>query len=484
MVKYGKEFRKNQFNDWKEKYFNYKEKKQIIKKYLKLRVDLPQDEENITLREQLAKWSVEFEEIIDKDIKKVYIFFSNKEKVLYKKINEYLHMKEDYPNFELGDFLNHYKQLKELSELSLNLSNFIYFNLKAVIKILKKFDKKIITPQHKDLYMRINYIQAKIEEQNSDILYLIKFKMIDEVNVILEDLINTLMKEFKSNKNKLGEEQENDNENKLIEEVPGIKEATAIIKQNHDQIKKNIQAIDKVSAMVTKLFLPWKNFLRISSDVGSKFIQIQRENSINESMSSLRSQSIIQSISISRESKWNIYIVLFHGFLYMYSFSVIIPTYTSIVSYFDDIIGDNNYEKQSIYWGILMMMAPLGTLINYVYETFLFKKSTKNPIIISCIGLIIGNVLYVIAPKLNVVVLLFVGRFICGLFNLRTHNKMYIINFLLKKDVSFYLTMFHTTSTLGLGCGFIVNSGLLFIENNNPLFNKCTIGSIITVCFL
>ena len=481
MVKYGKEFRKNQFNDWKEKYFNYKEKKQIIKKYLKLRVDLPQDEENITLREQLAKWSVEFEEIIDKDIKKVYIFFSNKEKVLYKKINEYLHMKEDYPNFELGDFLNHYKQLKELSELSLNLSNFIYFNLKAVIKILKKFDKKIITPQHKDLYMRINYIQAKIEEQNSDILYLIKFKMIDEVNVILEDLINTLMKEFKSNKNKLGEEQENDNENKLIEEVPGIKEATAIIKQNHDQIKKNIQAIDKVSAMVTKLFLPWKNFLRISSDVGSKFIQIQRENSINESMSSLRSQSIIQSISISRESKWNIYIVLFHGFLYMYSFSVIIPTYTSIVSYFDDIIGDNNYEKQSIYWGILMMMAPLGTLINYVYETFLFKKSTKNPIIISCIGLIIGNVLYVIAPKLNVVVLLFVGRFICGLFNLRTHNKMYIINFLLQKDVSFYLTMFHTTSILGLGCGFIINSGLLSIDSSNLLFNKSTIGSIITV---
>ena len=481
MVKYGKEFRKNQFNDWKEKYFNYKEKKQIIKKYLKLRVDLPQDEENITLREQLAKWSVEFEEIIDKDIKKVYIFFSNKEKVLYKKINEYLHMKEDYPNFELGDFLNHYKQLKELSELSLNLSNFIYFNLKAVIKILKKFDKKIITPQHKDLYMRINYIQAKIEEQNSDILYLIKFKMIDEVNVILEDLINTLMKEFKSNKNKLGEEQENDNENKLIEEVPGIKEATAIIKQNHDQIKKNIQAIDKVSAMVTKLFLPWKNFLRISSDVGSKFIQIQRENSINESMSSFRSQSIIQSISISRESKWNIYIVLFHGFLYMYSFSVIIPTYTSIVSYFDDIIGDNNYEKQSIYWGILMMMAPLGTLINYVYETFLFKKSTKNPIIISCIGLIIGNVLYVIAPKLNVVVLLFVGRFICGLFNLRTHNKMYIINFLLQKDVSFYLTMFHSTSTLGLGCGFIINSGLLSIDSSNLLFNKSTIGSIITV---
>ena len=483
MVKYGKEFRKNQFNDWKEKYFDYKAQKQIIKKYLKMRVDIPQDDETITLREQLSKWSVEFEENLDKDIKKVYIFFSNKEKVLYKKINEYLHIKEDYPNFELGDFLNHYKQLKELSELSLNLSNFIFFNLKAVIKILKKYDKKIITPQHKDLYIRINYIQTKIEEQNSDILYLIKFKMIDEVNVILEDLINSLMKEFKSNKSRLGDEQENDNENRLIEEVPGIKEATNIIKQNHDQIKKNIQAIDKVSAMVTRLFLPWKNFLRISSDVGSKFMQIQRENSINESMSSARNPSIIQSIIISKESKYNIYIVLFHGFLYMYSFSVIIPTYTSIFSFFKEnntSENDQNIENP-IYWGILMMMAPLGTLINYLYETFLFKRSTKKPIIISCIGLIGGNILYIIAPKLKVVALLFVGRFICGLFNLRTHNKMYIINFLLKKDVSFYLTMFHTTSTVGLGCGFIINSGLLFIENNNPLFNKCTIGSIITV---
>ena len=58
---------------------------------------------------------------------------------------------------------------------------------------------------------------------------------------------------------------------------------------------------------------------------------------------------------------------------------------------------------------------------------------------------------------------------------------MYIINFLLQKDVSFYLTMFHTTSTLGLGCGFIINSGLLFVDSNNLLFNKSTIGSVITV---
>ena len=36
------------------------------------------------------------------------------------------------------------------------------------------FDKKVITPKNKDYQIRMNYIQTKIEEQNSDILYLIK----------------------------------------------------------------------------------------------------------------------------------------------------------------------------------------------------------------------------------------------------------------------------------------------------------------------
>ena len=39
MVKYGKEFRKNQKSDWKDKYFNYKAQKQLIKKYIKNKED-------------------------------------------------------------------------------------------------------------------------------------------------------------------------------------------------------------------------------------------------------------------------------------------------------------------------------------------------------------------------------------------------------------------------------------------------------------
>ena len=389
-----------------------------------------------------------------------------------------MHAKDYYEKLDLFAFVNEFKKLKETSELSLKLSNFIYYNLNAVLKILKKFDKKIITQKYKDYKIRFNYIQTKIEEQNSDILYLIKFKMIDEVNVILENLINDLMKEFKSNKDILEEDnqEKNDAENKLIEEVPDIKDATKIIKDSYDSIKDNIQKIDKISANVQTIFIEWKDFLKLSTDINSKFLQINRESSVKESRVSERTQSIAQVMGFSKVSKHNIYIILTHGFLYMFSFSVIIPTsYLYLYNF--------NHKKNLIYWAILMVMAPLGTLFNYLYEAFLFKKSTKTPLIFSCIGLIVGNLLYAISGKANVKALTCVGRFICGLFNLRTHNKMYIINFLTKKDVSFYLTMFHTASILGLGFGFLINVGLLHIELDNQFFNKYTIGSIISIAF-
>ena len=476
MVKYGKEFRKNQNIEWVEKYFDYKGKKKMIKEYLQKRESLNIDE--VSFLNELEKWSKDFEENISKDVKKAYIFYTNKERALYKNINESLHVKDYYEKLDLFAFVNEFKKLKETSELSLKLSNFIYYNLNAVLKILKKFDKKIITQKYKDYKIRFNYIQTKIEEQNSDILYLIKFKMIDEVNVILENLINDLMKEFKSNKDILEEDnqEKNDAENKLIEEVPDIKDATKIIKDSYDSIKDNIQKIDKISANVQTIFIEWKDFLKLSTDINSKFLQINRESSVKESRVSERTQSIAQVMGFSKVSKHNIYIILTHGFLYMFSFSVIIPTsYLYLYNF--------NHKKNLIYWAILMVMAPLGTLFNYLYEAFLFKKSTKTPLIFSCIGLIVGNLLYAISGKANVKALTCVGRFICGLFNLRTHNKMYIINFLTKKDVSFYLTMFHTASILGLGFGFLINVGLLHIELDNQFFNKYTIGSIISIAF-
>lgn len=112
-----------------------------------------------------------------------------------------------------------------------------------------------------------------------------------------------------------------------------------------------------------------KDFLKISTDINSKFLQITRESNVNVE----RTQSLAQTMAVSKDSKYNIFIVLAHGFLYMFSFSVIIPSSFLIFEKFN-----LDYDKSIIYWAILMMMAPLGTLFNYLYEAFLLKNQQKN----------------------------------------------------------------------------------------------------------
>ena len=476
MVKYGKKFRKIQIADWKGKYFDYKKFKQFIKtnsnpeNLLPIQNDDKDNNENNhleTLEDKIKK----FTEELDKEIKRVYVFFTNKEKKLYKDINKFLHQKEDYKDFELSEYLSQFNSLLELSIYNFNLSVFTYYNLKAVIKILKKFDKKIIGIKNKKRHILFNYIQAKLEEQNSDMLYLFRFKMIDEVNAIMENLIQYLEECLKNNKKKfkkeeslnevgaegiIGDEENTDDlldKNNNTNKGLSYNEVYNNVEIIYKKIKKNMKNIDLIAMSTIRLFRPWKQFLRISSDVSSRIMQMNQEilfqdGELEETNYSVRKKSIAMNFNFSTENKYNIIITLFHGFFYCFSFSVIIPTYTA---YIDD------FEVSKYFYGLLMMMAPLGSLIGYMYETMFFKCSTKTPYILSVLEIIFGNIFYICAKKLEQISFLFIGRFLIGISNLRTHNKMYIINYLSKKDINFYLTMFHGASILGFFTGFLIN---------------------------
>jgi len=495
MVKYGKTFREVQIREWEEKYVNYKKLKQKINKLIdeknaKKLNDLSEIEKNEIINNLIK----EFTDELDKEIRMIYIFFSKKEKKLYKDINVYLHIKDDYENYDLEDYLKQYQDLQKVSRTDLNLSNYVYYNLKACIKILKKFDKKVIGLKDKDNHIKINYIITKLEEQNSDILYLINFKMIDEVNVILEDLISCLKEQFKLHKsefkNKFVEfeigESENSSSEILLQSNNklNLNQVNNIMEEIHKDIKNNIKQVDIVSSEITKLFLPWKKFLRISGDVSSRLIQLSRElNSFSDSggesgMMFRNNKSIVDTISFSKQNTFNVFITLFHSFLYMFSYSVIIPTY-------QEFIGNNKYweigeNKKKIFYGLLMMMVPIGCIISYIYETSLFRKTTKIPMLVSLFGIFLGNLLFHFSIYVHPFYLLFIGRLLIGIFNLRTHNKMYIINFLLKKDVSFCLTMFHSFSLIGMACGFLINLGIMDLPDGVKFFNKYTAGCLLS----
>ena len=100
------------------------------------------------------------------------------------------------------------------------------------------------------------------------------------------------------------------------------------------------------------------------------------------------------------------------------------------------------------------------------------KVALKYKIVLSSLGLFLGNLFYYISIYIEPFLFLFIGRIFIGVFNLRTNNKMYLMKFLLRKDVSYYLTLFHTFSILGLSFGFLMNSGSAYLseKNNIPHF--------------
>ena len=502
MTKYGKKFRKVQLSEWKGRYFDYKRFKQFIKRNNPDNLFPIQEEDkkekekekDNNLYETLEDKIKHFTEELDKEIKRVFVFFTNKEKKLYKDINKCLHQKEDYAEFELNEYYTQFNILLELSVYNFNLSVFTYYNLKAVLKILKKFDKKIVGRKNKKKHILFYYIQAKLEEQNSDMLYLFRFKMIDEVNALMENLIKELKDQLKNNKKKFKrEEQANEDGNNLINDDGNEKEnEDDLIDKNNSKgvyynevynsveviykkIKKNMKNIDLIAMSTIKLFRPWKQFLRISSEIGSRLMQMNQESFDNDEDFFLKRKSLVNNLSFSIENKFNIMITLFHGFFYCFSFSVIIPTYADYIDEFTD---------KKYFYGLLMMMAPIGALVGFLYETMFFKCSTKIPYILSLIEIILGNLLYIFAKKFEQISFLFIGRFLIGISNLRTHNKMYIINYLSRKDTSFFLTMFHGASILGSFTGFFINifySHKTFSTLDTIILSEKTLGSIINL---
>ena len=484
MAKFGKFFKKqkNKVEEFKEKYLNYKGLKQIIKR-MKNKM---KEKENVDSLNYNIK---EFTEELDKEIKKVFIFFANRERTLYKEINKHLYIRNNYEQFEIGNYLNEFSKLYDISVNSLNLSEFVYYNNVAIMKILKKFDHKIIGPKDTENYISKGYIQNKLEEQNSDIIYMLKFKMIDEVNVLVDDLIHILKREFFNNKSTLSKiPSQEDNQGKLLEVVPDFTESSNRILNSYKDIKKKIKTVDSYAMKIKQLYIPWDNYLKISGELSNKLLQLKEmisdEISINtlgsnESSHSLnplsslynKTSTFMKNIFFSKENRFNIFIIFSQSFLFNLSYSVVIPSNINYIEF----LGYPNYCC-----GIIMAMTPLGMLFSLSYGSICFKRTTKYPMIFSLSLMTFGNFIYGISRRYNNIILILLGRFLLGISNNRINNKMYLTNFLPKTDVINFTSYFHYISILGLFCGFGLNTILYYFTINNGSLNKYTYGTWIS----
>ena len=109
------------------------------------------------------------------------------------------------------------------------MNGFINDNMMAIKKILKKFDKKFSNYFGN---IRPKYILDNLSKQNSDLEYLLQFKIIDEASFIYDSNLKVLTECYKEfcQSNTVQEEGKNEFEEKSIQILGYLKDIDELIK--------------------------------------------------------------------------------------------------------------------------------------------------------------------------------------------------------------------------------------------------------------
>ncbi len=435
MAKFGKKYRQQQIKEWEKEYINYKSLKQFIKDKRKLG-------SLIDIRDEVIK---NFKEQLDKELKKFYIFFINQERELYLQINKRLHYRSNYSLYNLEEIINEYNELLNIQNLCFNLSFYVNMNIKSIYKILKKFDHKLLSLKS-DLSRE--YIIEQFGMKNSDLLYIFQFKMIDEVNVVIEDLKKELEHSYNlfiegnyNLKNKKDTKDDSLINAKVIDD-------NTIKKYNFNEKKTNLQILlDKTEIKYQDTLLQYRIWNRYFELYEYK----QDSTIINKTLNLNKGtfHKIINKINImmSESNERNILISLIQTCFMNICYSYIFPLMLTLTSH----IYTNN--KTNIYF-LILGMTPFGGLLSMFFIKFLIYKTYKTPMLISSILAIIGNLLIIIFY--DNIFCLCLSRLIFGFSLNNSVNRKYLIEFIPKKKIQIYLIYFKILSILGLSFGFFL----------------------------
>jgi hypothetical protein len=192
---------------------------------------------------------ISFFNLIDKEIKKIYIFYSSKEKDLYQNINKKIKNKEIMKNNSCNDIFGEIDKLEYLSNLCLELLKFIYLNIRALLNILTILDNHLNTNADSISY---KYLKKYLSKDNSDLIYILSFRVLDETILAIQGLLS----EYK-------------NCLKNSEEYLNNFELKNQYKEYKRNIKKNFENFDEIHEKIFNKLTVWQKYLDINLDLPS-----------------------------------------------------------------------------------------------------------------------------------------------------------------------------------------------------------------------
>ena len=491
MVKYGKLYRQIQIKEFQGNYIDYKKLKQKIKK---MKTILPRTSQEIITKQRSSNmpsikmnlraslsdgdysrnssrastyWDKygaelkEFKDLLDQEFQRCYKFFKKIRKQLHKKINQHLYSQTNYASFNTKDIIEEIGNLRLTMYLAKCLNAFINDNMMAIKKILKKFDKNFY-----NYFGNFGpvYILDNLCMENSDLEYLLQFKIIDETSAIIESNVKLLRDYFfeLADSNRINDTDKNNFYQKYHEILEYIKDIDELI-YFKIQYKEWFYFRKKDKIITTKSNL-YKNIMYNpilfsayhKDDLMHKFLSRKEEIKEVEEMQ----------IPLSLNNKINIVLIFVQTFFYNTLISGIYPLLFLII---------RNLDKNDIQYTFLIISS---TYFSFYFSIMFYhcfgSRRIKCAYSFSYILFFIGSLLYIFSFKdkdteeINrsyTIGLLLASRILIGLGANPTMGKNYILSYSPKFFLPSFSKYYVFISIMGHSFGPFIGFILYWNEN-------------------
>ena len=527
MVKFKKLLESKKISQWKDKYINYKSLKQIINEiYIKLetskifylnqnnnqKYNLNNDNYyynrlNMDNKKVLNK----FFNKLDTEIKLFYNGYISIERELFIRLNKFLSKKDLYKDMKFLIICNEIQEIYLFLVDTRLFSDYIFFNLEGIRKILKKFDKKL-----KKFYSNkskiLNYIKFLLEFNNSDLNYILQMKIIDEIILLSENLLNILKKQINKIKNENNNYNNEDiiylnneiNNNKqdlnlldneiYIDALKKIEDSENNIKYNIDKIISN--SYYRIVYINYGLYLNYEShqedekyidpYIKNEEDFNYfRYIKQKEGNLIlikkfitNEGYNELKEEN---KKIISDFNKKNIHLILINVFLLNFFESNNLLIFIILFIKDNQFINDKKNFNQEFLICFSISLIYFGKIIGNVLNKFLLRKNKKFKfailfeIIIIFFSHLLSIIWYENIINNKQIYNIFLSKFLFGLVSSEKIEKNYLINFLPKNTLYIYTKYYNKIKNYAKFIGFLFSIFIFwcsFFFNKNNLINN------------
>ena len=507
MVKYGKQYKQLQLDEWKKYYFDYKGlkhkirlMKRVLVKEIKVKDKsnrpsllstplLPDeivDNENNIYKDKNGQHLKEFIDLLIKEFQKSYSFFTSIEKVLIRKINTHLYTQTSYSTYTLSELTKEMKSFSLTVYLSKCLNGFINDIMMALKKILKKFDKNF---SHLYGLLTPHIILKLLSKEKSELEYLLQFKVIDEISVIAENCTLELKRYFDQN----NELDNSDNAKYRAEFMTKYNETLKYINDIDELIYFKTQYKDWVDYISKKKIKISSKYLE--NDIFNPILSASyyKDNLLDKFLSTKDAFNEVKTMqkNISLVNKRNIILILTHTFFYSTLLTCIFP-----VLYYYQI---SSLDNKNLFFFIFFAVS--ATYLAQFFSIFFFYnymsiKKIRYFYTLSYIFIFIGSLIYILSiinnenrKESNIYLLpliLGISRFLIGLGSNPMLGKKYLTlytpKYLLPKLSKIYLLI----EISGFIIGPSITALLCYIDTGAFYVFNCvgyygSLGSIILI---